>query len=241
MKVMNDITASVGTLYHPKAALVIYEVPRDKKQCYVEYFDMDKNGNPINAHPLTVREAQQFAKALNTVTEASQASLKPKGIISSNVLYIDPSANGFVMWYTKAAKRRLYFVENLGIPNGNANVPALLWVANKTKLHIYALGTNGKPTTKTPLYHAPFFNVYENGNVCMGTVAINIKKAASLEEFTAAWEGYFCNSYFSHLMQGHNPIKGNCVSLWKQLITTGEPFPKDILKKNAQTVKDLIR
>jgi hypothetical protein len=31
---------------------------------YVEHFDMDKNGNPINAHPLTVKEANVLAKAL---------------------------------------------------------------------------------------------------------------------------------------------------------------------------------
>lgn len=241
MKVMHDITESIGTLYHPKAALVIYEAAKDKKECYVEYFDMDKRGNPINAHPLTVREAQQLAKALNTSTEDSKAFLKPQGIISSNVLYINPSSNGFAMWYTKAAKRQLYFIQQLGIDSGIAYVPALLWVANKHKLHIYALSSNSRPTAATTLYHAPFFNVYANGNVCMGTVDVDIKKAASLEEFTAAWEGYFFNSYFSHLMQGHNPIKGNSVSLWKQLLTTGEPFPKEVLKKNGSTIKNLLR
>ena len=54
----NDITASFGTLYHPKSALVFYETKGANTDVYVEHFDMDKNGNPINAHPLTVKEAK---------------------------------------------------------------------------------------------------------------------------------------------------------------------------------------
>lgn len=238
---MKDVLENIGTLYHPKTALVFYEAKGMDKEVYVEYFDMDKNGSPINAHPLTIKEAQRLSKALDTTREGSKAFLKPKGIIASNVLYTDPSENGFVMWFTKATCKNLFFVEGLGISNGNASVPALLWIANKDKLHIYSLKSDRKPTENTPLYHAPFFNVYADGSVCMGTVDVNIRKSASLEEFTTAWEAYFFNSYFSHLMQNHNPIHGNCVSLWKKLRKTGEPFPKEVLKKTDRTIKNILR
>jgi hypothetical protein len=75
----------------------------------------------------------------------------------------------------------------------------------------------------------------------MGTVSIDIKNSASVEEFVQAWEDYFFNSYFSHLMEDHNPIKGNCVSLWNKLIQTGEAFPKEVLKRNNKTLKKLLR
>ena len=88
----------------------------------------------------------------------------------------------------------------------------MLWLANKRSLKIFALPNNRRPTEKTELFYAPFFNVYEDGNVCMGTVDVNIQNSTSLEEFTKKWEDYFFNSYFSHLMNEHNPIKGNCVS-----------------------------
>lgn len=74
----------------------------------------------------------------------------------------------------------------------------------------------------------------------MGTVDVQIRQTASLEEFTTAWESYFFNSYFSHLMEDYNPVNGNCVSLWEQLIATGEPFPKSVLRKSEVTLKDLI-
>lgn len=232
---------NIGTLYYPKTALVFYEANGRDAEVYVECFDMDKNGSPINAHPLTVKEAQRLSKALDTAKEANKTFLKPNGIIPANILYTNPTGNGFVMWFTKSANKNLFFTESLGISNGMANVPALLWIASKEKLYIYALKSGRKPTENTPLYHAPFFNVYAEGNVCMGTVDVNIRRSASLEEFTAAWEAYFFNSYFSHLMENHNPIHGNCVSLWKKLRKTGVPFPKEALKKTERTIKNILR
>lgn len=238
-----NITENFERLYHPKAALVFYQSENNNsysKDMYVEHFDMDKNGNPTNAHPLTTREAAVLAKALSTGREKRNTFLKPKGILPANVLHINPGESGTVLWHTKAGKAKLFFIERLAIPNGIAELPALLWHAGKNSLSVFALASDRRPAEKTPLYHAPFFNVYENGNVCMGTVDVHIKNSASLEEFMQAWENYFFNSYFSHLINNHNPIKGNCVSLWKELIRTGKPFPKEVLRKTGKSVKNLI-
>lgn len=240
METQNDLINSFGTLYHPQGALVFYQTKEAHTETYVEYFDMDKNGHPFNAHPLTVREAERLSKALNTKKVSEKAFLTPKGIVPTTVLHYNTSENGRVLWYTKAQERELFFVDKLGIPNAKAKVPALLWYANKQSLHLFALANGQRPKENTTLYHAPFFNVYENGDVCMGTVNVAIQKTASLEAFTTAWENYFFNSYFSHLMQGHNPVKGNCVSLWKGLIQTGEDFPKEILLKHKITLKNLL-
>src|SRR5690606_31082657 len=128
---MNDITEKFGTLYYPKSALVFYETIGTETDMYVEHFDMDSNGTPVNAHPLTVKEAEILAKALQTDEERSRAFLKPKGILPTNILHINPSEKGAVIWYTKAQQRQLYFVGSLGIPNGKAQVPPMLWIANK--------------------------------------------------------------------------------------------------------------
>ena len=201
---------------------------------------MDEDGNPINAHPLTVREAQRLSKSLNIQNKKDKDFLKSKGIISINILHIDSSENGKVVWFTKSQERELFFLKNLNIPNGKANIPPLLWVANKQNLKIFAVENDERPDENTPIFHAPFFNVYENGNVCMGTVDVKIKNSASLEEFTESWENYFFNSYFSHLMNNHNPIKGNCVNLWKNLIETKESFPIAQLIINNKILKELL-
>lgn len=236
-----DITNNFGILYHPKSVLVFYQTENPNRETYVEFFDMDENGNPINAHPLTVREAQRLSKTLNIQNKKDKDFLKPKGIISPSILFTDSSENGKVIWFTQEQERDLFFVKNLNIPNGKANVPPLLWIANKQNLKIFALEIDQRPDESTPLFHAPFFNIYENGNVCMGTVDVRIKNSASLEEFTESWEHYFFNSYFSHLMNNHNPIKGNCVNLWKNQIETKIIFPKKILVKNNKTLKELLQ
>ncbi len=235
-----DITCNFGTLYHPKSALLIYQTEGHYSDMYVEHFDIDSNGNPINAHPLTVREAQRLAKTLTIHNKKDKDFLKTSGIISPNVLFIDGSESGKVIWYTKAQQRQMFFTERLSIPNGIAKVPALLWCANKQTIKIFALKTDKRPTEKTSLFHAPFFNVYETGSVCMGSVDINIKNSASLEEFMQKWEEYFFNSYFSHLVGSHNPVKGNCVNLWKKQMKTKEVFPIEVLINSNITLKHLI-
>ena len=69
-----DITNNFGTLYYPKSALVFYETEDYNRDGYVEHFDIDPNGNPVNAHPLTVREAQRLSKSLNIQNKKEKAS-----------------------------------------------------------------------------------------------------------------------------------------------------------------------
>ncbi|WP_449400709.1 hypothetical protein [Chryseobacterium wanjuense] len=154
---MKDITHHFGTLYHPVSALIIYQANEDDNgDTYVEHFDMDKDGNPINAHPLSEREAKILAKSLNTEKEKSKAFLKPESILPTNVLYINPTEKGSVIWYTKAKKVKLFFTESLEIPNGIAHTPPMLWMASKHHLTVFALTSDKRPTEKTVLFHAPF-------------------------------------------------------------------------------------
>lgn len=96
---------------------------------------MDRNGIPVNAHPLTVREASRLAKVLTTSTKEKEPVLRPDGIVSEQILYFDTSMNK-VIWYTKGMGRQMLFTEDLGIPNGTANVPPMLWVADRNNLAV---------------------------------------------------------------------------------------------------------
>jgi len=227
-------------LYEPKAALVVFAAG-GLSSPYIEYYDMDESGSPVNPHPLTVREAQSLAKALDTRKQAGKAFLRPEGILPDNVLHLDPSENGSVVWYTKPQRQKLYFAESLGLENGTVALPALVWKANKKELQIFGLKGTAKPKAETPLYHAPFFNLYQKGYVCMGTVNVAIKSAASLEEFITAWHAYFFESYFSHHINEHNPVGVNLFNLYKELMAYPEKtFPTDTLRNTALTLKNLL-
>ncbi|OXA71221.1 PRTRC system protein B [Flavobacterium aquidurense] len=237
---MKDITQTIGTLYNPVKAFVVYQKDTAEKSIYLEAYDMDKKGCPINAHPLSLRESTQLAGALDTSEELTRKFLKPSGLLPKKVLYLNPEQSGFAIWYTPAQKVDLFFAEGLGIENGKAFVPPLLWKASKNTLYIYAIDTEVEINEQTALYHAPFFNLYSDGKVCMGTVKVDIKADCHLENFMQSWEQYFFNSYFSHLIIEKSPVKTNIVQLWQNLVNTRKCFPLKSLLKNGLTIRNLL-
>ena len=72
MNTTTDIKDHFGTLYYAKSALVFYETKGTENDMYVEHFDMDSNGTPINAHPLTVEEANILAKSLQPMKKRTK-------------------------------------------------------------------------------------------------------------------------------------------------------------------------
>ncbi|WP_262511629.1 prokaryotic E2 ligase family D protein [Chryseobacterium carnipullorum] len=106
---------------------------------------------------MTVREAQRLSKTLNIQNKKDKDFLRPSGIISENILFTDASDNGKVIWFTKSQERPLLFTEQLSIPNGLANVPPLVWCANKQGMKIFALENNQRPNAETPFFPRSFF------------------------------------------------------------------------------------
>lgn len=237
---MKNITDKLEAIYLPKKALVIYESPNERDGVYVEAYDMDKRGNPINAHPLSIQETIDLADCLNSARVVRTDYLGCEGFFPDNLLHVS-QYRGCAVWYTPPQRVNLLFTEGLTIPCGMASVPALLWKADRNKLSLFALNSKGKPKTETVLYRAPFFNVYGDGNVCMGTVETDFSEAESVEDFMKRWERAFWESYFSHLNGDTSPVKGNIVQLWQGLVGTDRPFPKEVLIKQGKTIKDILR
>jgi PRTRC genetic system protein B len=238
---MNELTDNFGTLYHPIKAFVVFERKSDYNQntAYVECYDMDKDGFPINGHQLSVKEANALAKSLLIAEKKQRNFLNPKSLLSPDVVFLKTGNDGFAIWRTPEQKIKLLFTESLGIPCGEANIPALLWKAGKNSLSIFAV-QDERINVGSHLYHAPFFNVYADGRVCMGNVAVKIPNDCQLEIFMALWQDYFFNSYFSHLFGQHVPVTGNIVQLWQNLISTKEVFPVECLIPNHISINKLI-
>jgi PRTRC genetic system protein B len=239
---MKELTGTFGELYQPVKALLFLQKTGNGHQSdfYIESYDMDSEGCPINGHPLSVKESNQLAKALQVNEKKAQGFLNPKGLMPLNILTINSSLCGFAVWHTPPQQIKLLFIENLGIPSALAHIPAMVWKAGKNSIQVFAV-TETNLTESTPLCHAPFFNVYADGRVCMGNVKISIPKDCGLEQFTELWQNYFFNSYFSHLFGGHQPVKGNIIQLWQHLTNTGEQFPTDVLIPNKSQIKHLIK
>lgn len=247
---MNNISSEFNDKYIPFKALLIYNCEREKNthihaeetsSIYVESYDIGLLGNPVNAHPLSLKESIALAELLQSSAEMQNGYLKAKGLFPNNLLYVNPDNNGSAVWYTPPQQRDLFFVKDLGIPCGKGYVPAMVWKATRDSLRVFALKGKAKPTAKTELYHAPYFNTYQDGSVCMGNVQINIDRHTYLEDFMAQWETYFFGSYFSHMLGGISRTKQNIVDLWKTQTTTNRKFPDDTLYTCGLNLKQLIR
>lgn len=239
---MTDITDEFNLVAFPRFGIVVYQKPQqnhERQTEYIEYFEIGSNGQPINAHPLRTDECVRLAKALGNSQREKTRFLRPRGVLPVHILQLDQQENGYAMWYTPASRRVLLHSKQMGIPNGEASIPALLWKATTTHLQVFALATDERPTSETPLFTAPFGNINgETGGVCMGTVPVSFGQSVSLDEFIARWEEFFFNSYFSHLNTSQ-PVKSNFIQLWKRLLKTSEAFPTDELVPTLKTLASL--
>lgn len=237
---MNNHTTTYTQPYHPVKSLVIYAEKKNIDKHYVESFDFDAKGRMINAHPLTFQESRELGTILMHNEEQKERCFQSSGLIPENVLYTKTGADGYVIWHTPSQKRNLYFINDLGIPDAQYPIPAMLWIASQEKLKIYALKNDTRPTLKSPLYNAPFFNIHSDGLVCMGTVDIEFSAYCDLEEFMEAWHNYFFNSKFSHLLSDGSPVKSNIIQLFNALSTGRKKFPLTELLKTDKKIKNLI-
>jgi PRTRC genetic system protein B len=246
---MKNVSQTFNEQYLPVKALLIYQSVEQETESgnntpteiYVESYDIGKQGNPINAHPLSVKEMIALNELLQATQELKNNYLQCKGVLPSKLVSVNTLTNGYALWHTPPQEVNLFFTDSLGIPSGKAKIPALLWKATKESVQVHALKGKTKPTANTPLFYAPFFNLSQEGRVCMGTVNINIDRQTCLEDFIALWESYFFNSYFTHTLGNHRHCKGNLVELWQEQVIIGRDFPQEELVKNGRTLKDLIK
>jgi PRTRC genetic system protein B len=246
---MKNVSQTFNEQYLPVKALLIYQSVEQETdngnstptEIYVESYDIGKQGNPINAHPLSVKEMMALSELLQASQELKSGYLQCKGVLPSKLVAVNTQNIGYAVWHTPPQGVSLFFTDSLGIISGKTKIPALLWKATKESIQVFAMKGKAKPNVKTPLYYAPFFNLSADGRVCMGTVNIDIDRQTCLEDFMAKWESYFFNSYFTHTLGNHRHCKGNLIQLWQEQVRTGRDFPQDELVKNGRTLKDLIK
>jgi PRTRC genetic system protein B len=236
---MNNLANLLTHVYEPKKALIIFECDKNNEY-YVESYDFDKNGHPINPHPLTLRESNSFSDALDGSEKNRQGFLVSRGLMPPSILTVNSQRNGYAVWFTPTQTVQLLFKPELGIENGLAEIPPMVWKATKTELSVWALAKNIYPNLNTPIYFAPFFNIYDYGKVCMGNVSMKISPQCALEEFMESWKIAFFQSKFSHLIRSTSPVDGNIILLWKELVGTNQPFPLKKLIKANKKLKDIL-
>ena len=191
----------------------------------------DDEGRPVIAAgvPLSRAHLQQW-------TEALGRTVRPE-LLPENVLVAHPD---MLAWWVPERVRPAYF--DLSTRPAGLRVltqrtvvpvpyPAHLFIATRSRLGVYALPVNERPTADTRVLHSPILNVFVNGSLCWGNIPKPREIAiASIPEFERA----VFVSWSTHPNPGQEFTvsgKGGLVRLWDDLAARrAKRFPVGRLK-----------
>lgn len=147
-----------------------------------------------------------------------------------------------VAWHEPARERPMFFQtrdESLNSLNGVYPQPALLWVYDGPRLDVYALPSDERPTPETELLAAPFYNVFDAGNICLGSTPIpKHHDPTRAHEISDA----FFQSAFTHAagrQRHYRNYGGSHSELWQHVRELGR-FPTAYLVPTGKTLADTL-
>lgn len=190
--------------YTLKSALLVYE-SNDSTAVTVHNI-VTHNGKPVieAGQPVTYGAIESLASALGRNLAASYL---PPNVVSLGF--------GQVAWFCPGARRRIWFKADGRFDGTRQETgkelsdsqrsqklngkfvwsPPLLFVGGDRTLQVFALAQNARPGPDTPVYRAPYWNLWDRGHVCEGNRKLaNLPTPASIP----AYEDGFFNSAFSH-------------------------------------------
>ena len=155
-------------------------------------------------------------------------------IIPENVLSI--SADHMV-WWMPAGERNVFFNnKELGKRAAKVPHPALLFAVVKGQWYIFALAKSERPTAKTALQFAPYFNVFDSCAICIGSARVPRGISANT---TGEWEKAFFDSEFTHINGNQKKAthpRGE-YAMWKELLDgVYATFPVEFLAPTQFTL-----
>lgn len=159
-------------------------------------------------------------------------------LLSENIL---AKGNDVLVWYAKPKKRQVWFNCNeIGNVSFLADHPGLVFAVTHGNWYVFAMQGNDRPTHETPLYVAPYLNVWEGGHICVGNVDLPKGK---MKFNTEAWEECFFRSYFVHpnvhTKGGLTKYRGGIFALWRSLMK-GRAFPVNSLVPANETLSGMF-
>lgn len=224
----------------PSIGVMVYKKDFD---FYLQVHEIIQNDNKFTwgeGKPFQRDQLQELALFLKNET---LSTLQLKGMLPENVLYYQPSFNGNkFLWYIPAGEHYLNFGASLKMKSGKCKMPGLIFAVNDKSLSVFAFKGKKKPTVKTELFQAPFYNIYEDGNVCMGTTRES-KKQNYLHEEIDRWHRRFFGSKFTDAHGDPERLtKGHTMKSLYKTILSGKPFPEAaIAKAEYKTLGNFIK
>jgi PRTRC genetic system protein B len=117
--------------------------------------------------------------------------------------------------------------------------PGLIFRAQPGNLDVRAVACHDRPEPDTPLYRAPYWNVNDQGDVCLGSA--RVPHEATIESLKR-WEEGFFESEFTHPNAARKLTEhpGGFIGLWMSLIGKRR-FPVEYLADAKETLVQFLQ
>lgn len=163
-----------------------------------------------------------------------ETELVPESLLSQSPKHLT--------WWRPAGKKVVFFdCKELGKRSAIVPHPALVFHVSAKGWHVLAMKESVRPTLETPLFHSPYFNVYDDGKICVGSAAIPEKRAAGT---IPEWESAFFESAFTHVNGRIRKVshpRGE-YAFWKEMLDgVFETFPTEMMVPLDMTLANLLK
>lgn len=229
------VEISIGEMhrFELRDALLIY---RANRRSFITRHEVTAHiqGPPVlgPAQPLTAAFVEDLAESLSG---GAVAEFLPENVLAKS--------DRMIAWWTPPRMRRMFFENAEGKAqqlNGKLlPQPPLVWRVAQGDLKIRALCDNRRPNALTKLAVAPFWNLSDDGRVCLGSMRCPESVSATSIE---AWEQGFYESAFTHANVGRlTRHEGGHDALWAELAVKRRLFPTDALIRLPETLTQFIQ
>ncbi len=217
----------------PRQAVVFYQSGDSSRQAVATAHDIDTASGQVRLKPGRLMNFRALREHLESFTEPLPPIYPTERCVG---VYQDRLA-----WWVPAGKRAFFWQTQEEAMNRFDRVPlacpALVLVKRgQNDLRIFALKENTRPVASTKLYHAPFYNLDDDGKMCTGTLQEASRKEKNLCEF---WERFFFHSAFTHAGEGSLVRKGTYLDLVKKM-ATADVFPAQQLVPANRTFEQAL-
>jgi PRTRC genetic system protein B len=206
--------------------------------------------NGEDGPPLILPGAPLSQDALVEIYRKLAGSQKQaRALLPENALCAE---SGRLAWYRPMHRAPIFFKPTdkkdkaLAALNGKPVLhPTLLFVAEARNLYIFALAGSGnsRPNASTPVYVAPYYNLWANGHMC---AAGRLPKSAAPRDIET-YERAFFDTNFSHTNRAGKALTnhpGGHLGLWREMAQTGRNAPRTFCTKylipTGKKVEDLL-
>jgi PRTRC genetic system protein B len=170
------------------------------------------------------------ASLARLVGQLATASRLKTGVLPPNTLAV---GGDFVVWWLPPGRASFFFrtAEQRGCVGhraGSGVHPGLVFAAKWPRLFAVAVKGNERPGQGTALYHCPLMNVWDQAEICTGSMPTPEGTAAQI---IAGWTRGFFDSAFTHANHAHAiKFKGGLHAFWTaNLDGRFETFPEKVL------------